>query len=119
MSIAAEREAIVRKYLKFMEAGDLKETVACFDPAGIIRSPIYGDVPVAAFYERLFADTISASVSIHTIYGAARVDNRWAAHFAYHWVRKDQPPFDSDLVDLFEFSEQSGLIKSLKIIFDR
>ena len=51
--------------------------------------------------------------------GRLHLPGRWAAHFAYEWVRKDDVRIDTDLVDLFEFSETSGLIKSLKIIFDR
>lgn len=120
MTTPAQQEIIVRTYLKAMEAGDLDATLACFDPEGVVHSPVYGEVPVAPFYRKLFDDTISASVRIHTIYAAAGdAAGRWAAHFAYEWMRKDDVRIDTDLVDLFEFSGTSGLIKSLKIIFDR
>ncbi|KXU30478.1 hypothetical protein A0J57_24875 [Sphingobium sp. 22B] len=119
MTATAPQENIVRTYLKSMEAGDLDATVACFDPEGVVHSPVYGEVPVAEFYRKLFDDTISASVRLRTLYGAVGDPGRWAAHFAYEWVRKDDVRIDTDLVDLFEFSETSGLIKSLRIIFDR
>lgn len=112
------KEAIVRAYLKAMEAGDLDATVACFDPAGLIVSPVYGEVPVGDFYRKLFADTVRAVVDIHTIYAASGNENRWAAHFAYTWERKDGTLVVTDLVDLFTFDEGSGKIGRLKIVFD-
>lgn len=118
MMSPAAREAIVRSYLKAMEAGDLDATVACFDPAGVIISPVYGEVPVGDFYKKLFADTVRAVVDIHTIYAAPADEGRWAAHFAYTWERKDGPLVVTDLVDLFTFDERSGKIGRLKIIFD-
>lgn len=114
----ATREAVVRSYLKAMEAGDLDATVACFDPTGVIVSPVYGEVPVGDFYRKLFADTVRTVVDIHAIYAAPSDDGRWAAHFAYTWERKEGPLVVTDLVDLFTFSETSGMIARLKIIFD-
>lgn len=115
---SAAREAIVRTYLQAMEAGDIDATVACFDPAGVIVSPVYGEVPVGEFYRKLFADTVRAVVDIHTIYAAPAEIGRWAAHFAYTWERKDGSLVVTDLVDLFTFDEGSGKIGRLKIIFD-
>jgi ketosteroid isomerase-like protein len=111
-------EEVVRTYLRAMEAGDLDATIACFDPTGIIQSPVYGDVPVADFYQRLFGDTVKATVRIHTVYCSTADRQRWAAHFAYGWVRKDGATIDTDLVDLFEFGGATGLITRLKIVFD-
>lgn len=118
MSEFGKPEAIVRAYLKAMEAGNLEATVACFDPAGVIVSPVYGEVPVKDFYQKLFADTVSTVVNIHTVYASADHPYRLAAHFAYRWDRKDGSTLVTDLVDLFEFSEQSGKIARLKIVFD-
>ena len=42
----ALREDVIRRYLKAMEAGDLKATVACFAAQGIVVSPVYGEVAV-------------------------------------------------------------------------
>jgi len=118
MNAGATREQIVRRYLKAMEAGDLDATRACFDPGGIIVSPVYGEVPVGDFYQKLFADTVRTVVEIHTIYASPVDPNRWAAHFAYRWEKTDGSTIVTDLVDLFEFSGRSGLIARLRIIFD-
>ena len=112
------RENVIRSYLKAMEIGDIKATVACFVAQGIIVSPVYGEVAAGKFYERLFADTVRAVVDIHAIYASLNDTRRWAAHFMYQWERKDGSLVTTDLVDLFEFEESSNLITRLKIVFD-
>lgn len=114
----AKREAVIRTYLAAMEKGDLAATLACFDPAGIVISPVYGEVAVAPFYDRLFADTASAKVDIHTIYASVGRSDCWAAHFGYQWQRMDGSNVATDLVDLFQFDEHADQIAELKIIFD-
>ena len=114
----SSRELIVRRYLKAMEAGDLEGVLACFNPDGIIVSPVYGEVPVGEFYTKLFADTVAAAVDIHTIYASPVDPNRWAAHFAYRWEKTDGSSLVTDLVDLFDFGGKAGLIARLRIIFD-
>lgn len=109
------REQTVRTYLAAMAAGDLETVLACFTPDGKISSPVYGGVPVADFYRRLFADTANATVQLHTIYEA---ENKLAAHFAYHWELKSGPKTTTDLVDIFDFAPDSAQITHLQIIFD-
>ncbi len=101
-----------------MEACDLNGVLACFADDGLISSPVYGEVPVRPFYERLFADTVSAEVTIHHVYRATDDAGRWAAHFAYRWERRDAPAVSTDLIDLFEFDPAECLITRLRIIFD-
>ena len=63
-------DEVIRRYLSAMEACDLNGVLACFADDGLISSPVYGEVPVRPFYERLFADTVSAEVTIHHVYRA-------------------------------------------------
>jgi ketosteroid isomerase-like protein len=109
------REATVQTYLAAMAAGDLETTLSCFTPEGTVTSPVYGGVPVKAFYERLFADTAHATVHLHTIFEA---QNKLAAHFTYHWELKSGPKTTTDLIDLFDFAPDSEKITHLHIIFD-
>jgi ketosteroid isomerase-like protein len=112
------RAAVVRRYLAAMEQGQLDQVLACFTPDGIIVSPVYGEVPVGPFYEKLFADTISAQVNLGAIYQDIECEERLAAQFAYVWERRDGSRIATDLVDLFEFAPGSDRIARLKIIFD-
>lgn len=111
-------DGVIRRYLSAMAACDLDGVLACFADDGMITSPVYGRVPVRPFYERLFADTLSAEVTIHHVYRATDHPGRWAAHFAYQWVRRDGPAVSTDLIDLFEFDTAATLITHLRIIFD-
>ena len=111
------REATVRTYLAAMAKGDLPGVLACFTPEGLVSSPVYGGVPVADFYNRLFGDTAHASVDIRSIFHT-NDGQRIAALFAYQWELKNGTRTACDLVDIFDFAADSGLIAHLQIIFD-
>jgi len=109
------REATVRAYLAAMAAGDLDGVLACFTAEGKVSSPVYGGVPVADFYRRLFADTASAEVKIRNIFSA---EHQLAAHFGYRWALKSGAKTETDLVDIFDFMAGSDKISHLQIVFD-
>ncbi len=109
-------EAIIRRYLSAMEASDLQAVLACFADDAIITSPLYGEMAVAPFYKKLFADTTRTEVRVHNIYQSPSKANCWAAHFGYVWERHDQPRLDTELIDLFEFDPATGKIIALRII---
>ena len=112
------REAIVRSYLKAMERSDLEGVCACFEPDGMVKSPVYGAVAVRPFYERLFADTARAEVNLYCLYVGADQPEQLAAHFGYVWLKTNGSRVETDLVDLFRFRPDSELIAHLSIIFD-
>lgn len=112
------RDSVVRSYLKAMERSDIVGVCACFEPDGLVRSPVYGKVPVRPFYERLFADTVRAEVNLYTLYAGVDQPEQLAAHFGYVWLKTDGSRIETDLVDLFQFREGSDLIAHLSIIFD-
>ena len=114
--MADDLKSVILTYLNAMGQGDLNTVCACFTDAATVTSPVYGDVPVRPFYERLFADTLSAEVEVRQIYQALDKPHRWAAHFAYKWQRRSGGAIDTDLIDLFEFD--GDRISKLKIIFD-
>ncbi len=111
------RAAVVRAYLSAMAAGDLDGVVACFTADGRVTSPVYGGVPVADFYRRLFADTVAVEVTLREIYTGENGE-RLAAHFDYRWERTDGTKTACALVDLFDFAPGTALIDHLTIIFD-
>jgi len=111
------RAAVVRAYLSAMAAGNLDGVVACFTADGRVTSPVYGGIPVADFYRRLFADTVVAEVGLREIY-TGETGERLAAHFDYCWKRIDGTTTACALVDLFDFAPGTALIDHLTIIFD-
>ena len=114
--MADVQEVVIIRYLRAMERGDLDTVCACFTADATIRSPVYGDVAIRTFYERLFADTRRAEVNIQQIYRAQTKPDHWAVHFAYRWERKTGDNVSTDLVDLFEFNGDH--IAKLRIVFD-
>ena len=111
----AEPEALIRRYLAAMEKADLDGVLACFSPTGTAISPTYGEMPVRAFYETLFADTLEVRLKVKSIYAATDSPQKWMAHFAYHWRRREGAVVDTELVDLFEMCD--GRIDRLRVIF--
>jgi ketosteroid isomerase-like protein len=109
---------LIRRYLGAMAAGDLDGVVSCFSGDGVVVSPVYGTVPVRPFYERLFADTIRAEVTIRDIYLAEGQPDRAIAHFGYRWERRDKPVVDTNLVDFFDPDMSQQRITRLRILFD-
>ncbi len=111
----AEQEALIRRYLAAMENADLDAVLACFSPTGTAMSPTYGEMPVRAFYETLFADTVEVRLKIKSICAATDSPEKWMAHFDYRWRRREGAVVDTELVDLFEISD--GRIDRLRVIF--
>lgn len=109
-------ERTIRRYLHAMEANDLPGVLDCFTPDALIASPVYGKVPVRRFYEKLFADTVGARVTIRSLYSSPERPDLWIAHFDYVWVRRDQADMDTELIDLFELDGSGERIRKLRII---
>ena len=111
-----QRPDTVRRYLNAMEAGDLPAILACFEEDAIAVSPVYGEVPVKPFYEKLVADTRHARVQIQDLYFTEAGDGI-AAHIDYQWERQDGTRMHVDMVDLFSFRPDSDRIARLLIVF--
>lgn len=114
--MSGPHETTIRRYLHAMAANDLPGVVACFTPDALIVSPVYGEVPMRPFYEKLFADTLRATVTIRDLYRSAQRPDRWIAHFGYVWVRRDQADMNTELIDLFELDRSGDRITKLQIV---
>jgi hypothetical protein len=113
---ALRRKAVIADYLRAMQGGDLDGVLACFSASATVVSPTYGEMPVRAFYERLFADTVRVSIDLRQVYAALDDADRLIAHFGYVWERRDGPTVDIALVDLFVFEPAGDRIARLTIV---
>ncbi|MGE3744809.1 MAG: nuclear transport factor 2 family protein [Sphingomonadaceae bacterium] len=109
----------VSAYLLSMESADLAAVLECFDEDGLVTSPVYGTMPVEPFYRKLFSDTEYTTLLIHDIYRSISNDNKVIAHFGYKWCKVDGSYIETNLVDIFDLSPESGKIVLLKIVFDK
>ncbi|MFP1680933.1 nuclear transport factor 2 family protein [Alloalcanivorax sp. C16-1] len=110
------RSDTVKRYLGAMEAADLETVLGCFEGDGTVVSPVYGEVPVRPFYEKLFADTVRAEVRLEQLY-FSEDGTGIAAHIDYFWERQDGSRMHVDMVDLFRFRAESERIERLSIVF--
>jgi hypothetical protein len=113
---AARRKTVIADYLRAMQAGDMAGVLACFSRSATVVSPTYGEMPVAAFYERLFADTVRVVIDLREVYAALDDPDRFVAHFGYVWERRSGPVTDISLVDLFVFEPARDRIAKLTIV---
>jgi ketosteroid isomerase-like protein len=111
--------AVVRRYLKAMESGDLAAVLDCFAANGVVASPVYGVVTARDFYERLFADTIRVELRIRDLYQAQGRPDRAIAYFDYIWERHDKPLLETRLIDFFDFDSSNTKIAQLRIVLDQ
>lgn len=116
--VANEMSQVVEHYLTAMERGDLDGVLKCFSEDGVVESPVYGKIPVAPFYEKLFEDTVAVKVDLIRIYVAVNEPRNMIAHFHYRWERRSAPEVDTKLIDVFTLSESGKTIQNLRIIFD-
>lgn len=111
-------EETMRRYFSALEKSDYHALVALFSDGAVIHSPLYGEKDAREFYAQLTRDTVHCKIGIRQLFTSVTDPNWAAAHFDYEWTLKDGVPRNLELVDLFEFASGTGLIRSLKIVFD-
>ena len=107
---------IVRKYMEWLEKGDMQNIVALFSENGTVDSPLYGVKKASEFYKILSADTADSKLKLNGIF-EEKTTGRIALYFNYNWILKNNKSVNFDVVDIIEFNE-NGKIESLKIIYD-
>jgi hypothetical protein len=101
-------------YLGALERGDLQALLALFRPGAIVHSPLYGPVPAAEFYPRVFADTGNAKLHLRGVTRGERLACIW---FRFDWTLPSGADAGFECVDILELDDQ-GLITALRIFYD-
>lgn len=110
------KKIVARKYIEFLEKGDLNGINGLFHKDGIVESPIYGKMRASKFYKELLSDTTKSELEIKGIYEAPE-SNSIALFFNYKWTMKNNEIADFDVVDIIDLNNTSE-IRNLKIIYD-
>ena len=108
---------IIQQYLHGLELGDADKITILFSEAGIVHSPLYGDMLAKDFYKDLFADTKQSAITLLNIFDNTEKPNVYAAQFRYDWMLKDGSKTNFECVDVFQFDEKNK-ITELTIIYD-
>jgi hypothetical protein len=109
----------VAAYLRALGHADLAGMLALFTPDAVVHSPLYGTLPAAEFYPRLFADTASATLTLLGTMRGTSVEGRALLSFLFHfdWVLPNGTRAPFDVVDVAEVDDD-GLISRLRIVYD-
>jgi ketosteroid isomerase-like protein len=112
-------DELVSRYLAALGTADLDAMLPLFAPDAVVLSPLYGRLPAAEFYPRLFADTASADLTLLGTMRGTSVAGRQLVSFLFHfdWTLPGGTPAPFDVVDVAELDD-AGRITSLRIVYD-
>ena len=110
------KKEVAKRYLEYLESGNIEEVINLFNTNGIVESPIYGIKKADEFYRQLNNDTSNSKLHLKGIFEQIDSDNI-ALYFTYAWTLKNNQKVDFDVVDIIEFDAQNKIDK-LKIIYD-
>lgn len=110
------KNEIAKKYLNYLEKGNIEKVIDLFDENGIVESPIYGIKKADQFYRELNNDTSNSELHLKGVF-EQNDSNNLALYFTYKWTLKNNQKVEFDVVDIIEFNSKNK-IEKLKIIYD-
>lgn len=109
-------EKVAKKYLRFLEAGDLKGILSLFCSNALVFSPVYGSQLAKEFFTQLFNNTGKSELTLEALYTDPK-KNKLALDFHYKWTLKDKSIVQFEVLDIMEFNA-NGMIQKLTIIYN-
>lgn len=103
-------------YLDGLGKANLPTILNLFTPAALVISPLYGSVPAASFYHKLFADTQTSEVELKDVL-TNEAQRTACLFFIYRWTLSSGELVTFEVIDYLAFNEK-GLIDSLQIVYD-
>ncbi|AXT49910.1 nuclear transport factor 2 family protein [Aquimarina sp. BL5] len=110
------KEEVAKKYLFFLEKGEMKNVVDLFTQDGVVESPLYGVLSAEEFYKALAEDTNSSKLRYDGLFFEKNT-NRISLLFDYVWELKNSKTVEFKVVDILELTPENK-IKKLIIIYD-
>ncbi|GAA1877305.1 nuclear transport factor 2 family protein [Williamsia serinedens] len=106
---------LVGRYLDCLRRGEPDAMLSLFTDDAIVHSPLYGTLPAAQFYPRLFSDTQQSTLHLRRTFRDG--ESSIAFWFDFDWVLGDGTPAPFSVVDVAEL-DPSGRISTLHIVYD-
>ncbi|AXT59859.1 nuclear transport factor 2 family protein [Aquimarina sp. AD10] len=110
------KEQVAKKYLSFLEKGEIDRVVDLFTDDGLVISPLYGTRPAKDFYKALAADTTESILTFDGLF-FEKQSNRISLLFDYDWKLKTGENVQFKVVDIIELNSENK-IEKLTIIYD-
>ena len=107
---------IAKAYLDALTGGDYKALLQLFASDAVVLSPLYGEQPATAFYQKLLEDTRNSELTFLDVF-TNESGRRVSLNFRYRWTMANGLVSEFDCVDIFDIDE-NGKITRLKIIYD-
>ena len=111
-----DNKEIAKRYLDYLEKGNMQKVISLFSETGIVDSPIYGIKKADEFYGELNDDTSNSELTLIEIFEQSD-SNNLALYFTYKWTLKNSQKVEFDVVDIIEL-DSNNKINKLKIIYD-
>ncbi|WP_378173444.1 nuclear transport factor 2 family protein [Aquimarina sp. SS2-1] len=110
------KEEVAKKYLSFLEKGEMDKVIGLFTDNGVVISPLYGALPATEFYRKLSEDTASSRLNFDDLFYEKNT-NRISLLFDYNWTLKNKKKVKLKVVDILELTSENK-IQKLTIIYD-
>ncbi len=113
-----QSDELIARYLDGLARADLSHVLGLFSEDGAVDSPLYGVLPAAEFYPRLFADTGSSRLSLRaSMTGRGPAGPVVSFWFDFDWTLANGEPAPFTVVDVAEL-DGDGRIRVLHIVYD-
>lgn len=112
-------DELARAYLDALAVADVHGVLTLFADDAVVHSPLYGVLPAAEFYPRLFADTGKAELTLRSTMSGVAEDGRAVVSFWFHfdWRLASGTAAPFDVVDVAVL-DPAGHIAELHIVYD-
>lgn len=117
MPATADLAAVVHRYLRLLEAGDVAGMAALFAPEGQVYSPFLGWNAPQPFFAQVVGASGQSRIETLDILVSAQQAPRAIGYFIYHWQLKDGTFVDFACCDVFDF-DAAGRIERMTIVYD-
>lgn len=110
------KKELTKKYLEYLENGEIDQVIQLFTEDGIVVSPIYGTMVAKEFYYALAADTKASKLNVDGFF-VEENSKRVSILFDYYWTLKSDEIIKFKVVDVIELTSENK-IEKLTIIYD-
>lgn len=107
---------LCQQYLAALNGANLERVLSLFDEDAVVVSPLYGTMPVSAFYRDLFHDTSRSETQFVDMF--ASESGAVALQFHYRWTLSSGRIVEFDCVDVFVLNDTRSRFAKLTIVYD-
>lgn len=109
---------VLKTYMSALGESDYDTVKSLFAPAGKVKSPFLGEMPVGPFFDRLAGASSKNVITPIDIFLSDSGQNHATAYFRYDWTVRDGTVITFKVMDLFTFGSDVDKVTYLDLIYD-